>query len=493
MLLFFSLILPLIVNGAVVVYPAPGGTPASPDYSASISGSPAFVYFTSREGMQPVAPGNNVPQMSHRNTSFFGFSTDGPATVVVTVLSAALSSAQLYPLRAAEVLSPIQISGQTITLALDGPRQVCVVVNGITDAPLCIFADPPESYTPSPSDPRVIFFAPGTYPNAGIISVAPGQTVYLAPGAHVYGRVELQGNSQACSAAGAGVAVRGRGVLDGQNFTIDANGPSLVKMDCSYALLEGVTLLNSPKYNLDAGYPYTTVRWVKAIAWGYSTDGFSGGSQSLFEFSFLKVNDDSLKPFGVGTLATDIVLWQMENGCAVMGSWNLNQDTGYITSRRLDIIRHERTYGDYYPDALLCFLHGGSGHLSNYLFDDIRVDMAGWAAVQVYVSPNPWANPVGGIPGSISAAIIVRNFSSATDFLHPQPVQLQGFGAASTVSGVTLDNVLFKGRSAAPADASVNGSFASPPAFCSGCTGSTVGEDWTAQQKCSMPDSWCRL
>jgi len=474
--------------GGVFVYPAPGSTPASPDYYATVSGQPAFVFFTSRRDMQPVRPGDNVPQMTARNTSFFGFSTDGPATVVITVLSAALSSAQLYPLRAAAALAPLAVAGQRITLALDGPRQVCLVVNGITDAPLCIFADPPETYTPSPGDPGVVYFGAGTHAAAGVISVGAGQTVYLAPGAHVFGRVEFAGDSGTCS----GVAVRGRGVLDGHNFTIDSSGPSLVTLDCSNALLEGVTMLNSPKYHLEAGYSYTTVRWVKAIAWGYSTDGLTGGSQSLFEASFLKVNDDSLKPFGVGTLATDIVLWQMENGCAVMGSWNLNQDTGFVTARRLDVIRHERNYGAYNPDALLCFLHGGSGHLYNYLFDDIRVDMAGWAAVQVFVSPNPWAHPAGGIPGSISASIVVRNFSSASDFLHPQPVQLQGFGAASTVSGVTLDGMLLKGRSAAPADVSVNGSFATMPAFCKGCSEGTVGDDWTPQQKCSMPDSWCK-
>jgi hypothetical protein len=223
---------------------------------------------------------------------------------------------------------------------------------------------------------------------------------------------------------------------------INATGPSLVALNCESALVEGVTLLNSPKYNLDAGYPYTTVNWTKAIAWGYSTDGFSGGSQSLVESTFIKVNDDALKPFGTGTLVSDVVIWQMENGCAVMGSWNLNQDTGFVTARRVDVIRHERNYGIYNPDALLCFVHGGSGRLSNYLFDDIRVDMAGWAAVQVLVALNPWAHPAGGVPGSIST-VIVRNFSSATPFLHPLPVQLQGFGASSAVAGVTLDAVSF--------------------------------------------------
>jgi hypothetical protein len=93
----------------------------------------------------------------------------------------------------------------------------------------------------------------------------------------------------------------------------------------THALLEGVTMIDSPKYHFDAGWPYTVVRWAKAVSWAFSTDGVDLGSQGLLENSFLKVNDDSIKPFGPGGLAQSVVVWQMENGCAVMGSWNLNQ------------------------------------------------------------------------------------------------------------------------------------------------------------------------
>ena len=404
------------------------------------------------------------------------------AVVVVQVANGTQQphTAALYPLRAAAVLPAPVLVGRTITLELDGPRQVCLVVDGRTDAPLCIFADPPETYLPSPGDPGVIYFGPGTV-NAGVIDVPAGGTVYLAPGAHVFGRVQFSGSSAACTAAAAGVAVRGRGVLDGHAFPINGTGPSLVSLPCAHALLEGITMLNSPQYHLQVSdWPRTTVQWAKAIAWGYSTDGITGGAQSLFRNSFLKVNDDALKPYGTGTLATDIVLWQMENGCAVMGSWNLNADVGFVTARALDVIRHERSYGDYDPSGLLCFMHGGSADLMNYLFDDVRVDMPGWAAVQLLVLNNSWAHPVGGVPGSLAAAIVIRNFSSAAPFLHAPPVRLQGYGPASTVTGVTLDSVRFDGREASPADVAITGNaaFAHAPALCDdGCTRSIVADD----------------
>jgi hypothetical protein len=285
--------------------------------------------------------------------------------------------------------------------------------------------------------------------------------------------------------------VRGRGVLDGHDFLIDDLGPSLINLPSCFALVEGVTLLDSPKYNVDSGWPYTTVAWVKAIAWAFSTDGFTAGAQAFFHDSFLKVNDDSLKLFGSGALAANIVLWQMENGCVVMGSWNLNTPEGFITASGLDVIRHERKSHGYDPDAVFCFMHGGSGALANYLFENVRVDMPGWAAVQVFIVLNPWAHPSGALGGVTT--VIVRNLSSASAFGASQPVQLQGNSTTSAVTGVVLDGVSFGGRPATQADIAVTGSqaFVGPVTVCEGCSWGTVGSDWTPAQKCSMPTSFC--
>ena len=220
------------------------------------------------------------------------------------------------------------------------------------------------------------------------------------------------------------------------------------------------------------------------------TDGYSLGAQGLAEDSFVKVNDDSLKLYGSGAIAQRVVVWQQENGCAVMGSWNLNTNQAYITARTMDVIRHERTGRYYDPDALFCFLHGGSATLSNYLFDDIRVDQPGWAAVQVYVQPNSFANPVGGVPGSISN-VIFRNFSSSAAFLAPQPVQIKGYGAASAVTGVTFDAVTFAGTALSQAQIQINTTFATTPTLCWGCTASVVGATWTEAQMCGTPTSYC--
>ena len=52
----------------------------------------------------------------------------------------------------------------------------------------------------------------------------------------------------------------------------------------------------------------------QAIAWGFTTDGFSGGEYSVVEDSFQKVNDDSTKLYNTGAVVQRCVLWQVREG-----------------------------------------------------------------------------------------------------------------------------------------------------------------------------------
>jgi hypothetical protein len=119
--------------------------------------------------------------------------------------------------------------------------------------------------------------------------------------------------------------------------------------------------------------------------------------------------------------------------------------------------------------------------------------MPGWAAVQLWVANNSWAHPAGGVPGGLDT-VVVRNFSSARAFLGPQAVQLQGYAPTSAVTNVLLDGVTFGGVPAAAADVAVTGSAGNVRnvSLCqAGCSRAIVGNDWTQEQKCSLPTSDC--
>lgn len=99
-------------------------------------------------------------------------------------------------------------SGNTVTFTLSQPTNVALVLDGDYHARvLHVFAQAPNPNPVSPTDPNVIYFAPGFYDrSAGApLQVPSGKTLYLAQGAVLRARVLISGAS--------GSAVRGHGVL----------------------------------------------------------------------------------------------------------------------------------------------------------------------------------------------------------------------------------------------------------------------------------------
>ena len=82
--------------------------------------------------------------------------------------------------------------------------------------------------------------------------------------------------------------------------------------------------MDSPQYQLNNLNPGAVVNWSKAIAWGFTTDGWSGGAYSLISDCFQKVNDDSTKLYSTGAVVQRGVIWQMENGARIAwGGYNI--------------------------------------------------------------------------------------------------------------------------------------------------------------------------
>src|SRR3954469_431560 len=98
--------------------------------------------------------------------------------------------------------------GSTVRFTVDGdgPRKLIVFVTttkGPQD-PLYLLVDEPEPAPPTAGAPHVVFFGPGTH-RAGTITLNADDTLYLAPGALVIGRVVARNVT--------GISIRGRGIL----------------------------------------------------------------------------------------------------------------------------------------------------------------------------------------------------------------------------------------------------------------------------------------
>ena len=168
----------------VVPYPAIPGLTTSAVYTVKVNGQPVWTekfqtdFDFSKLPDWFSAPYVSVQQEIHQAS----FSCDGPVEISITVPRAILK-ASVRP--ASRNINPA-ISGNTMTFSIQGPDKLYIRIDSL--APLCLFADPPEINVPSPDDPGVHYFGPGVH-HPGYIRLKDNETLYIAPGAIVYGGI----------------------------------------------------------------------------------------------------------------------------------------------------------------------------------------------------------------------------------------------------------------------------------------------------------------
>lgn len=416
--------------GELHTYPAPAGAPLSPHYRVEVEqdgkrlSSPVF--FSQAQWRSNV----------HPDTSWASFSFSGTVTVRVTALTTKPSRVSVLPTRAGIVP---RLEGNTAVFTLDRSRQLSVEFDGRTEHPMLVFADPLETNVPSAGATNVVFFGPGLHTLSDHLEVRSGQTIYLAGGAWVRGR--LLGHDAVR------VRICGRGVLDGSHLpgkVPDVRDPEhfvMLRGRSDDVTVEGITLVGSPHYNLTLGGDRCAVRHVKMISWWFSTDGVGLGAHGLVEDCFFKVNDDAVKLYRSDMTVRRCTFWQMENGAPFQISWNMpGRNQGFRVSD-CDIIRCEHRWKND-NCAVFCSIHGGSGHMSDYVFEDIRIENARWRLVSLVTKPNEFAKGVKE-PGTISN-VTFRNVSADGPFALPN--RIRGWSRNSCVEQVIFENVRVGGR-----------------------------------------------
>ena len=236
------------------------------------------------------------------------------------------------------------------------------------------------------------------------------------------------------------IKVVGRGILSGEQF--ERRSEHLIRFrGADNVLIEGVTLINSPHFNISLRGSHHTVRNVKMIGWYFSTDGVCTGYHGLVEDCFFKVNDDAVKLYISNTVVRDCVIWQMENGAPFQISWNMPSDNSNFHVRNIDVIRVEHEW-DNRNEAVFDAIHGGRGHMSNYLFEDIRIENADWRLFYITIDQNEFADSSRGM-GQISD-LVFRNISVEGPMKRPNVIR--GWDAQHRVRNVRFENVKVNGR-----------------------------------------------
>jgi hypothetical protein len=450
----------------LTTYPAPASSPQSDQYSVTVQqgrqhATSSFVY-----QVAALKTDTNLEQ----DTSWTSFSFAGSVRVSVHKLAGDATGCLVRPELPRIVTT---FADDTCTFTLTHPGNISVefvpdTANPVLH-PMLVFANPPETDVPPANAPNVLYIGPGFHYLGSGIQLHSNETVYIAGGAWV--QAAFIGNGVH------NVVIRGRGIIDGSfldtgNQTLNKNQPGLINIDChdagqvpnspcdadeesSNIVVDGLTFVDAPRFNVRVLGDHITIDNIKAISWWYSTDCIWAGNSSLVQGNFCKVNDDSLKPMSGPSVIRDNVVWQLENGAPFMISWNILSDQSDFHIYDNDVIHAEQYFLS--PQAIFRARHATPANMSRYLFENIRVEDANWRLFYIILEDNQFYNPALGY-GQISD-LIFRNITTDTPFL--QPNVIAGINPEHRVYDVDIANVYVNGTCAARA---ADGNFAIDPA-----------------------------
>lgn len=369
-----SLFLALVSSWATVqIYPMADGIKASEIYDVQIIQNnnvhKSYVY-TEKAQWQT----NNC-----KTTSWTSVAMDSAVKVRVTSKTGDIQFCQVLPRNRGIITS--MIDKNTIEFTIDKAGQYSVEFQkGIfIDHPLFIFADEIPNKTPQKGENNLVYFEKGVHHIGTNYQLKSNQTVYLAPGAYVKGQFTAQNAEN--------IQIIGQGILSGEEYAARSENHMIAFKNCKNILVEGITIINAPRYCVSLTGENHICRNLKMMGWWFSTDGIGIGSNGLIENCFFKVNDDAIKLYRSNTIARKCVIWQMENGAPFQIGWNMTGENSNFHVYDMDVIRVEHQW-DNPNEAVFDAIHGSSGIMKHYLFEDIRIDNCNYRLFHLMTKPN---------------------------------------------------------------------------------------------------------
>lgn len=416
LLLFIS----IIANSQLVIYPAPEGTEAAPEYELEVNGKPVFVYNT-------------------RCAAFAIFSFKGKADIKVTFASPVYN----FDIRPKSRNIEGKLYRNQISFSIDKPENLSVEVNKNIKRPLFVFANPLETSIPEKSDNNVIFFEAGKIHTPGEVFIKSNQTVYIEGGAIVRGHFMTDN--------GKNIKIMGRGIIDNSEYKRGEHRPIEINR-CENVLIDGIVIAESRHWTCAATASkqviYNNLKIVSSNDWDDGID-IVGSRNVLVNNCFIQSKDDCIAiksgvnyftDFNSSINVDDIVV---QNSVMWNGVWGNTLEIGFetrtdtiqnITFRNCDLIHTEG------PEGTFTIHNGDRAVVKNVLYDDIRVeDSQGWLIdFKVLFSQYSKDSTRGKIEN-----VQFRNIQVEGDRLPYS--QLLGFSDEFGIKNVTLENFYLHG------------------------------------------------
>ncbi len=346
----------------LITYPAPPGVVPYQDYRVQVNGQALSVYCSG-----PAA--------------FAHFSADEPVQVAIhSVVKINWVDIRPKSLGIKSVLKDNVIYFQLakpckISIEINGN----IALNGYTQLPLFLFADPLEARPPRPGDPNVRYFEAGKVHDAGEIHLKDDQTLYIAGGAVVRGVVRAENAKN--------IRITGRGILDG-GFLTDRK--TLVALTgCRNVQIEGIIIHNSIGWTV---FPKdcegVSIKNLKIVSWRQNSDGIDvvSSSRVLIDSCFIYNADDCIvlkswkgnDKYGHSEPGPDVrdvqvlnsVFWNQKPGNALEIGYELrSREISDVLFKNCDVIHVEQ-------GAVISIHNGDFATIRNIRFEDIRIEDA---------------------------------------------------------------------------------------------------------------------
>lgn len=379
--------------------------------------------------------GRDVPVNDEKYFDFqtAAFSVSGTAAVEIT-FNGPVPNCTVHPAR--HKITPV-IKGRSVTFSLPGPLKLVVQIEG--QLPLALLATPPEQNVPVQGDSNVLYFAPGVH-NAGVIRPQSGQTVYLAPGALVKGRIEAKGVKD--------VTVKGRGILDASRASVRAAKTTGILFErSSNIVVEGIGLRGGTWWqSLYLASDNIQVAHMNLLGKTVNTDGIDidGVKNFTARDCFIRAEDDGFGWHAVdakangeltteNALAENCVIWNTGagNGLRIGASMEapLFQN---ITFRNIDVLKH--------AGAAIRSDHSDWAWCKNVRFENFT-DETSAKTVEIVISKTHYSNDNGykDERGHYDGLHFVNLVSGGGDIV------LRGADDAHLIENVTFENCVVGG------------------------------------------------
>lgn len=382
---------------------------------------PVFVY-----SMNALHYTNNC-----KTTAWVNFSFDGEIIIRIYNLTTHHNPVKILPRSAG--INAIEKDNVTQFMISRAGQYSVEFQSGIRiEHPLLIFANPLENRIPSPADTSVIYFGPGFHAIGEKYIIPKGKKVYLHGSAYVKGQLYAENTND--------IEIYGRGIISGEDYAARTADHMINLKNAVNAKIEGITMIHAPRFMITLSGKKHHIDNVKMMGWWFSTDGISAGEETLIEYCFFKVNDDAVKLYQNNTEAKNCVIWQMENGAPFQMGWNGTNDYGNCYVHDIEVIRVEHEW-DNENEAVICAIHGGKGHKTNFLFENIRIDNSTWRIFHLVTKPNRWGQ-WDRERGSMSN-MIFRNIEMYDE--QKIPSLIMGHDAKHPVYNMKFENIIING------------------------------------------------